>query len=61
MMIVKGKFLLTVRGVIGMIKIQRDAGRRFAVIRDELFDQDSGYPVDVTAAQRRVLASLPSS
>ncbi|SDI10285.1 hypothetical protein SAMN05428952_11271, partial [Nitrosomonas sp. Nm132] len=57
-MIVKGKLLLTVHCIIGMIHIQRDAARRLTVSGDKLFDQCSGCPIEVTAAQRSLQAGV---
>ena len=52
MMIVQSEFLLAMRGIVGVIKIQRDAEGRFAVTGNELLDQCGRYPVDVTRAYR---------
>ena len=52
MVVVKRQRLLPVGGIIGVVEIQRDAGRCTFITGDELPDQRAGHAVDIAAAQR---------
>ena len=50
--VVEGQRLLAVGGIVRVVEVQGDGGRRFGIAGDELLHQSASQTVNIAAAQR---------